>query len=505
MGCNCGDNEYNIEIENNGDCEPTTPVYNITLGQIGVDGFSPKVNFINETSSSFQIQTIDVNGEEISGQVPLLSYVTDNYLLKDGSNADIPITINNNQLATSGVYRTSGGYFINSYGVKLESGTYKLDLPSVIFGSDGTNPVFINTTKDLFINKNNSSYKVYYHGDNGDNTNNEIATLGDIGNGTITITQGGVTKGTFTTNQSGNTTIALDAGGGGGSVTNPIVFTESSTETSSGVTTTTTGTLTLGLQTTGSIDPALKIHYKVEQSGEGGSSSYEWDEYLIDRTIPAVNGGLTAPVDSSTGRCVRSMSVNVDGSTLQINSSGKLEVKPNTFVQKSGDTMTGALTIATDEELGAITLKDTNLTKGTAPSANNSQSITFKDKDNKNVGMLTLVHVTNGGNYISMRAYEPQANSSNYADVMVGYNSGGTAYAQAPTPPANSNSTNIATTEWVRTYSSGKQDTLTAGDAIDITSNVIGVKIDGTSITLNADGELQSSGSVPSVIDGGNA
>ena len=38
----------------------------------------------------------------------------------------------------------------------------------------------------------------------------------DLGNGTITITQGGITKGQFTTNQSGNTTVALDAGGGGG-------------------------------------------------------------------------------------------------------------------------------------------------------------------------------------------------------------------------------------------------------------------------------------------------
>lgn len=35
-----------------------------------------------------------------------------------------------------------------------------------------------------------------------------------IGDGTITLTQGGTTKGTFTVNQSGNTTIDLDAGGG---------------------------------------------------------------------------------------------------------------------------------------------------------------------------------------------------------------------------------------------------------------------------------------------------
>lgn len=36
-----------------------------------------------------------------------------------------------------------------------------------------------------------------------------------LGNGIITLTQGGTTKGTFTTNQSGNTTIDLDAGGTG--------------------------------------------------------------------------------------------------------------------------------------------------------------------------------------------------------------------------------------------------------------------------------------------------
>lgn len=50
-----------------------------------------------------------------------------------------------------------------------------------------------------------------------------VATTGDfddlihqptIGNGTITVTQGGVTKGTFTVNQTSNTTLALDSGGG---------------------------------------------------------------------------------------------------------------------------------------------------------------------------------------------------------------------------------------------------------------------------------------------------
>lgn len=42
------------------------------------------------------------------------------------------------------------------------------------------------------------------------------AVANSIGNGQITITQGGTTKGTFTVNQSGNMTIELDAGGSGG-------------------------------------------------------------------------------------------------------------------------------------------------------------------------------------------------------------------------------------------------------------------------------------------------
>lgn len=43
---------------------------------------------------------------------------------------------------------------------------------------------------------------------------NDLSNKPTVGNGTITITQGGVSKGTFTTNQSGDTTIEIDAGAG---------------------------------------------------------------------------------------------------------------------------------------------------------------------------------------------------------------------------------------------------------------------------------------------------
>lgn len=413
MGCNCGDNEFNIEIENNGSCEPTTPIYNISLGNVGVSGFSPKVNFVNETTSGFQIQTIDINGEELSGIVPKLDYINSTfltqadaattYLTVNGSNANNPISINGINLRKIGTNNKLlyTGSISDSFAITTAlTNTAYLKFGNRFLELGDLNYKHIATT----------SQKAYYTSSRLDNggsvtASEEIATVGDVsdlantlapvatsgnyedlsnkptiptvGNGLILINQGGVTKGAFRLNQSEDYILNLDAGGGG-SVTNPIVFTESSTETSAGITTTTTGTLTLGLETTGDINPALKIHYKVEQTGEGGIRTLEWDEYLIDRTIPAINGGLTATTNSSSGRYIRNMSVNVDNSTIKINGSGQL-----------------------------------------------------------------------------------------YADITV--------------------------------------PTYTAGDAIDITSDVIGVKIDGTSITLNQDGELQSSGSVPSIIDGGNA
>ncbi len=75
-----------------------------------------------------------------------------------------------------------------------------------------------------------SANPVLEAGEFGYDTTNKVIKIGDgstrwnaltaitgsnvtVGNGTITIKQGGVTKGTFTVNQSGNTTIELEKGG----------------------------------------------------------------------------------------------------------------------------------------------------------------------------------------------------------------------------------------------------------------------------------------------------
>ena len=57
---------------------------------------------------------------------------------------------------------------------------------------------------------------------------NVTLSIPTVNNPTITFTQGGTTKGTFTLNQSVNETIELDAGGGGGSITVDSVMSSTS-------------------------------------------------------------------------------------------------------------------------------------------------------------------------------------------------------------------------------------------------------------------------------------
>jgi len=135
-------------------------------GEQGEPGYSPVVNY---TWNNDTIQFTLVNRDYTETTPNLYDYV----LKRDGSNANNPITLNHLTM----------GY---AYGSPYINSDNNLYIRGEIISLQANNRVTYN--------------------------NKEIATVNDIGNGTITLTQGGVTKGTFTTNQSGNTTIELDAG-----------------------------------------------------------------------------------------------------------------------------------------------------------------------------------------------------------------------------------------------------------------------------------------------------
>lgn len=89
-----------------------------------------------------------------------------------------------------------------------------------------------------------------------------------VGNGTITINQGGVQKGTFTLNQSGNSTINLDAGGSSGTVDQ--TYDSTSANAQSGVAIAGAGFL----QNTATGSYALTILGTAQTAGKGTNVGY---------------------------------------------------------------------------------------------------------------------------------------------------------------------------------------------------------------------------------------
>ena len=151
--------------------------------------------------------------------------VTSNLLITDGSNATPNITINGitlkNQSNYNNIIKAKDGLNLElSNGGSILDNT-RASISLLMNGNaqiSGDNNVNLSAVNDIHLNTTNG--KAYYGATT--DASKEIATVGDIGNGTVTITQGGVTKGTFTLNQSGDATIALDAGGSAS--TNPIVL-----------------------------------------------------------------------------------------------------------------------------------------------------------------------------------------------------------------------------------------------------------------------------------------
>lgn len=248
MGCNCNDdNRYIIQLDN-----------------VGVDGFSPTIDFTDQTSESFKISVVDINGTSVSDAIPLYGYVS-------GAITDINSSIgsiNSNINTMSGDITTLQGQVADipsTYLSKTEAAstyltqsnaasTYlsKSDATTTYLKKDGSNaasPLYLNSVmlynnsisanslsgayvyvthlsvadnadleirnsrdKDIILKTQNGGKVLYNYGSG----YNEIATVNQIptvNDSTITLTQGGVTKGSFTVNSSSDVTIDLDAGG----------------------------------------------------------------------------------------------------------------------------------------------------------------------------------------------------------------------------------------------------------------------------------------------------
>lgn len=156
-------------------------------GDKGDNGFSPVVKVNTSTPTEFRLEIQNETG----------TVITDN--LKSTQIID-----NNGKYVT---YNSSTGELIaTQLDVATEQALGALYVASEQGVLDGAGDNGAVTPETLQTKLDNQYY-----------TQSQVdALIGQSitpGNGTITLTQGGVTKGSFTTNQSSNTTIALDKGG----------------------------------------------------------------------------------------------------------------------------------------------------------------------------------------------------------------------------------------------------------------------------------------------------
>ena len=110
------------------------------------------------------------------------------------------------------------------------------------------------------------------------------------------------------------------------------------------------------------------------------------------------------------------------------------------------------------------TAVDLSVTDG---SVYGSTEIRFIDKNNIVQGIFEHQNRTNGDSVIIMAARN-HANTK-WVTLEAGFNKNDTAFTNAPNPPSDSNSNDIATTSWVRTYSKNYGAQLNYSAAITIT------------------------------------
>ena len=102
----------------------------------------------------------------------------------------------------------------------------------------------------------------------------------------------------------------------------------------------------------------------------------------------------------------------------------------------------------------AYSLQNTDVTKGTVPTANKVFAINCLDSagtaTKNRLGLFQSYYNTAGNVITGMYAYKPVADSTTSTGLQIIYPASGNPYGTAPTPDATANGTHIATTAWVR-------------------------------------------------------
>lgn len=218
---------------------------------------------------------------------------------------------------------------------------------------------------------------------------NDLTNTPVIGNATITIQQEGVTKGTFTLNQTSNTTINLEGGGGGGGTQVQSNWTES--------------------------DTTAVSYIKNKPTLATVATSGDYDDLMNKPTIPSSSDFVTI----STNQTITG--AKTFGSPILVNTS-------------SYD--------------ARILTTLSNVTIGTAPSSTGFVGFRSVDSLGREFANINCSYGTQkkiGANFYVNNQSGTTGRLGIYID-----DGDTTAYTEAPTPATSDNSTKIATTAFVK-------------------------------------------------------
>lgn len=132
----------------------------------------------------------------------------------------------------------------------------------------------------------------------------------------------------------------------------------------------------------------------------------------------------------------------------------------NMVTTDTAQTISGAKTFSSNIELnnGArLYVIHAPEAKGTPPAATTWYELLAQDnaagtgKDHR-FGALSFTNNTDGSIKAALICYKNEANSTSSGIISIQVNSSGTYTTTAPTPAASSNTTNIATTAWVKSF-----------------------------------------------------
>lgn len=211
--------------------------------------------------------------------------------------------------------------------------------------------------------------------------------------------------------------------------------------------------------------------------------------------------------------------IRPDNSTLTVNANGVISVNGatgteigylsgvtsaiqaqiNNCVHLSGsETITGIKTFSGN---GRITkIQNSTVTYNTAPSSDTFTDISFRDKNDYEMGVLEHVRFSNNDTAIRLVVKGADGNWS--TNLLVGRKADGTVYTSAPTPSVNDNSSKIATTEHVKNVVSAVQTTLETSIATKSNDNAV-VHLSGSE-TITGTKTYSTSPLVPTPVNSSN-